>query len=79
MNSGGVSGVGGIGGGSARGRCWPSTTSVSASGKRIQKEMMELNSDPPDDCFAGPKGDNLYNWVSTLIGPSGPSFLNFFP
>ncbi|KAL6341460.1 hypothetical protein AAG906_032579 [Vitis piasezkii] len=73
MNS-GVSGVGGSGSGGGGGRCWPSTTSVSASGKRIQKEMMELNADPPDDCSAGPKGDNLYHWVSTLIGPSGTPY-----
>ncbi|XP_043692098.1 constitutive photomorphogenesis protein 10 [Telopea speciosissima] len=53
------------------GRTWPSTTSVSASGKRIQKEMLEFNMDPPVDCAAGPKGDSLYQWIATIIGPPG--------
>jgi ubiquitin-conjugating enzyme E2 D/E len=33
--------------------------------------MTELNMDPPPDCSAGPKGDNLYHWISTVIGPPG--------
>lgn len=33
--------------------------------------MLELNADPPADCSAGPKGDNLYHWVTTMIGPQG--------
>ncbi|KAF3777127.1 Constitutive photomorphogenesis protein 10 [Nymphaea thermarum] len=56
------SGGGGAGGASGV-RSWPPTTSVSASGKRIQKEMVEFNADPPLDCSAGPKGDNLYQWA----------------
>ncbi|KAL5720432.1 E2 ubiquitin-conjugating enzyme [Ranunculus cassubicifolius] len=72
MNGASISGGGG--GGSGGGRSWSSTTSISSSGKRIQKEMIEFNSDPPADCAAGPKGDNLYNWIAILMGPSGSPY-----
>ncbi|KAI8378533.1 ubiquitin-conjugating enzyme/RWD-like protein [Blakeslea trispora] len=43
---------------------------LSSSAKRISKELAEISLDPPSNCSAGPKGDNLYEWVSTIAGPS---------
>ncbi|KAK7885998.1 hypothetical protein WMY93_025619 [Mugilogobius chulae] len=39
--------------------------------KRIQKELAEITLDPPPNCSAGPKGDNIYEWRSTILGPPG--------
>ncbi|XP_009887255.1 PREDICTED: transcription initiation factor TFIID subunit 4-like [Charadrius vociferus] len=44
---------------------------LSTSAKRIQKELAEITLDPPPNCSAGPKGDNIYEWRSTILGPPG--------
>lgn len=47
---------------------------MKGSSKRIQKELAEITLDPPSNCCAGPKDDNLYEWVSTIMGPDGSPY-----
>jgi ubiquitin-conjugating enzyme E2 D len=44
--------------------------------KRLKKEFEELEKDPPHNCSAGPKNDNLYEWEATIIGPEKTPYEN---
>ena len=43
--------------------------------KRIKKELLEMETEPPANCTAGPINENdLYNWQATIIGPSNSPY-----
>ncbi|XP_059448424.1 ubiquitin-conjugating enzyme E2 11-like [Corylus avellana] len=43
--------------------------------ERIQKELKEIEKNPPDFCSAGMVGGDIRRWQATIIGPPGTPFV----
>lgn len=44
------------------------------STRRIQREHQDITRDCPENCSAGPRGENLYLWDAMIMGPSDSPF-----
>mmetsp|Transcript_34534 Transcript_34534/g.89458 ORF Transcript_34534/g.89458 Transcript_34534/m.89458 type:complete len:157 (+) Transcript_34534:143-613(+) len=49
-------------------------SALSGAAKRVQKELQEVALDPPCNCTAGPKDDNLFEWIATIVGPTNSPY-----
>ena len=38
--------------------------------RRISKELIDIESDPPPDASAGPIGDDMFKWNAAITGPT---------
>uniref|UniRef100_A0A6C0JI35 UBC core domain-containing protein n=1 Tax=viral metagenome TaxID=1070528 RepID=A0A6C0JI35_9ZZZZ len=41
---------------------------------RLQREIQDLIKNPPSNCSAGPKDDNIYQWKAQIYGPEGSPY-----
>ena len=46
-----------------------SSRHTTAAVKRLNKELVDISLDPPPNVTAGPKGGDLFEWSSTILGP----------
>jgi len=38
--------------------------------RRITKEITDLRKDAPENCSAGPRGEDVYTWDAVIVGPT---------
>jgi ubiquitin-conjugating enzyme E2 D/E len=45
------------------------------SGRRIQKEYLDLQKESVENCSAGPRNENLYIWDAVIMGPTDSPYV----
>ena len=49
---------------------------ISNAAARLQKELMELMMSPIDGVTAFPEGEDIFNWLTTIMGPEDTPYAN---
>ena len=44
--------------------------------QRLNKELADINNNPPTNCSAGVIDDDIFHWQATIIGPEGTPYHN---
>lgn len=44
------------------------------AGKRLNKELKDITNDPPAGCMASQKGDDIFHWQGSIVGPDGSPY-----
>jgi ubiquitin-conjugating enzyme E2 D/E len=42
--------------------------------QRLNKELADINKNPPTNCSAGLIDDDIFNWQATIMGPEGTPY-----